>query len=140
MEFASDVTDKKKLPANCTCSLLRQPNTYDQRLRLQRACIKASTVNPYTVTSVTVSDGSSGYNQGDYLELSLGSGAVLPVQVASVGSGGDVLTVVLFFISTVPVIPTNPVSSVNLTTPGAVGATFTVNTESKTSTCCTCGS
>lgn len=97
-------------------------------------------MNPYTVTSVSVSDGSTGYNQGDYLELSLGSGAVLPVQVASVGSGGDVLTVVLFFITTVPVIPTNPVSSVNLTTTAAVGATFTVNTESKSSTCCTCGS
>jgi hypothetical protein len=32
------------------------------------------------------------------------------------------------------------VSSVNLTTTAAVGATFTVNTESKSSTCCTCGS
>ena len=140
MEFASDVTDKKKLPANCTCSLLRTPNTYDQRLRLQRACIKASTVNPYTITSISVSDGSTGYNQGDYLELNLGSGPVLPVQVSAVGSLGDVLTVVLFIVTTVSVIPTNPVSSANLTTPGAVGATFTVNTESKSSTCCTCGS
>jgi len=140
MEFASDVTDKKKLPANCTCSLLSTPNTYDQRLRLQRACIKASTVNPYTVTSVTVSNGSTGYNQGDYLELSMGSGAVLPVQVSAVGSLGNVLTVVLFIVTTVSVIPTNPVASANLTTPGAVGATFTVNTESKTRTCCTCGS
>jgi hypothetical protein len=32
------------------------------------------------------------------------------------------------------------VSSTNLTTPGSTGATFTVNTESKSSTCCTCGS
>ena len=138
MEFASDVTDKKKLPANCSCSLLRAPNTYDQRLRLQRACIKASTVNPYTVTSISVSDGSTGYNQGDYLELNLGSGPVLPVQVSAVGSLGNVLTVVLFIVTTVSVIPTNPVSSVNLTTTGATGATFTVNTESQSRTCCTC--
>jgi len=137
MSFASDVTDKKKLPPTCSCGALASPNTYDQRLRIQRACIATSVAGSYTLTGIAVADGGLGYAVGDYVTIAYGSPSLVAF-VSAVDGSGAITSATVINVPVFTVAPVNPVASTIIGPPVGEGATFTLTVQNNTATCCTC--
>jgi hypothetical protein len=76
------------------------------------------------VASAIVASGGTGYAVGDVLTLGGGTGTAATVTVSAV-SGGVITGVTLTSAGSYSVVPTNPVSVTDATTPAASGATLT---------------
>jgi len=139
MEFASEVTDKKHLPAGCCCSLLGGPNSYEQRMRLQRACIAASAAGSYTLSNITVTHGGNGYGEGTYLQINYGNPSLL-VFVSAVNGSGGILSVTVINNPTFTQPP--PVTEISGSIIGELpgsGALFLITAIKNSASCCVCG-
>jgi len=110
--YSSAYTDSLKLSS----SFSKCPQTYDQRLRNQRACLSAM----YTADSIIVATPAS-VSVGDYIQLNDDG---IPAALLKVGEAGAV-TLVNSPIYKSP--PTNPVTSKNLN--DTAGPTFTVTVK-----------
>jgi hypothetical protein len=137
MSFASDITDKKKLPPACSCSALASPNTYDQRLRIQRACIATSVAGSYTLTGIAITDGGLGYAVGDYVTIAYGSPSLIAF-VSAVDASGAVTSATVINVPVFTGAPVNPVASTVFGSSVGVGATFTLTVQNNTAICCSC--
>jgi len=136
MSFASDITDKRQLYATGTCTCCAKTTTYEQRLRLRRACIVSSALTPYVVESVSVDASGNGYFVGDYLQISLDSAPLL-VQVTTTDADGGVLAVTALNAPMIQTVPVNPFSPTNVSGSGS-GASVSVYVIPNPAICCTC--
>lgn len=134
MNSSGDIIDKKHLYSSGSCSCSARTTTYEQRLRLRRACIAASAMSPYVVQSVTVDASGQDYLEGDYVQISVGSPELL-VQVTGIDVDGGVLAVTPLNAPMIQSVPVNPLSSTGGT---GSGATFTVTVVPNPAICCTC--
>ena len=134
MNSSSNIIDKKHLYASGSCSCSARTNTYEQRLRLRRACIATSTLSPYVIQSVTVDASGQDYLEGDYVQIPVGSPELL-VQVTYTDVSGEILVVAALNAPMILSAPVNPLSSSG---GSGSGATFTVTVVPNPAICCTC--
>ena len=134
--FSGDVTDKMKLPVDCSCNQNIVQPSYDALLRIRRNCIGSVEVG-YSLNAICIDNsGSSGYAVGDYLQLNYGSPSLI-VYVTAVNTGKitNILLVnrPLFteLPSTESLVPTVLKSS-------GTGARFTISVKANTASCCSC--
>ena len=133
MEFGSDVTDKLQLPPNCMCGQKR--TSYEQLLRIRRACIHRS----YDISG-TPTLGATGvsYMQGEYIELEDGGNPQALLYVSGVSGGGGISSVTLVNLPKYSTaLSGDTVGSIALTGNGQ-GAQFTVTTKLSAGSCCSC--
>jgi hypothetical protein len=134
--FSGDVTDKMKLPFDCSCNQNIVRPSYDALLRIRRNCIGSVEVG-YSLSAICIDNsGSSGYAVGDYLQLNYGSPALI-VYVTAVNSG-DITNILLVNRPLFTELPSSdPLSPVVLKSSGT-GATFTISVRANTASCCSC--
>ena len=137
MQSSQAVTETFKLPRPCLCPATAPGLSYEQRLRIRRACI--NTVTTYDISDVEIEVAGSGYSIDDVLQLVGG----YPAQqtgsavVSSVDRDGvETITVLGTFAFLTP--PTNPVDSVVVSGGSGSGATFNITWKSSGTGCCTC--
>ena len=134
--FSGDVTDKMKLPLDCSCNQNIVRPSYDALLRIRRNCIGSVEVG-YSLSAICIdNDGSSGYAVGDYLQLNYGSPALI-VYVTEV-DGGSITNILLVnrpLFTELP--PTEPLVPTVLKSSGT-GAGFTISVKANTASCCSC--
>ena len=132
MEFGSDVTDKLQLPPNCVCGQKR--TSYEQLLRIRRACINRS----YDISGIpVVGAAGASYMQGDYIELEDGGKPPALLYVSGVTGAGAIRSVTLINVPKYATAPVNPVTSTKISGAG-YDATFTVTVKLSAGSCCSC--
>ena len=145
MSFASDITDARQLPAQCSCAantpiypITRTDRySYEKRYRVERACL-ASQTNKFELFELCIDNtGASGYAVGNYIQVNYGTPALL-VYVTGV-SAGDITSITIVNRPQFDSVPPENITSKTLSGNGS-GAIFSIIVAPNRALCCTCGS
>ena len=134
--FSGDVTDKMKLPADCSCNQNIVQPSYDALLRIRRNCIGSVEVG-YSLNAICIDNsGSSGYAVGDYLQLNYGSPALI-VYVTAVNTG-KITNILLVNRPLFTELPSTDSLAPTVLNSDGTGARFTISVKANTASCCSC--
>lgn len=144
MSFASDITDARQLPPQCSCSsktptyptTRRDRNSYEKRYRIERACL-ASTSSKFEMFEICIDNTSaSGYAIGDYIQVAYGTPALL-IYITGVTGGGEIDNITIVNRPTFNYLPGVNIKSKTLSGVGQ-GAVFSITVASNRALCCNC--
>lgn len=145
MSFASDITDARQLPPQCSCAAntptypttRRDRYSYEKRYRIERACL-ASQTNKFELFELCIDNtGASGYAVGDYIQVAYGTPALL-VYITGVLEG-EITNITIVNRPLFDSVPPANIPSKTLSGNGT-GAIFSISVAPNRARCCNCGS